>query len=187
MAGVAETTLDLLRAEEIAVDAISVVGRQLDPERRRARVTGRVWEARGFLEVGNWNEAVRVLLEAYRLDPQNLTVMIDLGQLAMETPGQAANGRELIERAVSLYPENADSVHAYIHAIWEEDREAAEGLLQAILPARPQDADLLYDLACLRSLAGDDAKSEEYLRSAIDAGFRDWPHMEADADLRTLR
>ena len=49
------------------------------------------------------------------------------------------------------------------------------------------DAGIAYDHACCLALAGrkDDALAK--LREAIVAGFTDFAHMEADADLASLR
>jgi hypothetical protein len=59
--------------------------------------------------------------------------------------------------------------------------------MEAILPYKPHEADLLYDLACARSLAGRLDEAGEFLQRAIAAGFRQWEQMEADPDLRALR
>ena len=65
--------------------------------------------------------------------------------------------------------------------------DQAEKLLQLILPHKELDGDVLYDLSCARSLAEDIPSSEEYLRAAIEAGFRNWRVIETDSDLRNLR
>ena len=60
-------------------------------------------------------------------------------------------------------------------------------LLTAVEPFKPQEGDVLYDLACARSLAGELGESEAYLRRAIEAGFRHWQSIDSDPDLRNLR
>ena len=119
-------------------------------------------------------------------DADNLTGLLDLGQL-LTWLGRGAEGKPLVARAVERYPGDIESIHWYAHTIWDRGPAAAEPLLAAILPERPDDPDLLYDMACARSLAGDLPAAEGYLRRSVSAGYRDWPHMEADPDLRALR
>lgn len=51
-------------------------------------------------------------------------------------------------------------------------------------PALPE---LLYDLACLRAVTGDAAGAIRALEQAVNAGWFDVTHTEADPDLRSLR
>jgi tetratricopeptide (TPR) repeat protein len=127
-------------------------------------------------------ERFRAALEA---DPNNLAARVDLGMM------QAFTGKpdalDILVPAVERYPTRPEVLHWYAHAVWQQSWEEAEELLELILPFKPIESDLLYDMACARSLAGDLTASESYLRRAIDAGFRDWSHMESDPDLRNLR
>ncbi len=67
------------------------------------------------------------------------------------------------------------------------DLPAAEEILMVIQPHLTDQADVLYDLACTRSLAEDADASAEYLARAWEAGFRQRALIESDADLRHLR
>jgi len=122
---------------------------------------------------------------ALETDPENLAARIDLGMM------QAFTGKpdalDILIPAVERYPTRPEVLHWYAHAVWQQSWEEAEELLELILPFKPNESDLLYDMACARSLAGDLTASESYLRRALDAGFRDWSHIESDPDLRNLR
>ena len=82
---------------------------------------------------------------------------------------------------------NPEILHWYAHTVWSDNWQASAEILEMILPYRPHDGDLLYDLACARSLSNDLAASEEFLKAAIEADYRDWDHMASDPDLRNLR
>ena len=136
---------------------------------------------------GMRRRSLRLLDFALEIDPDNLGALLDRGQQLALSGTRTAEAAEPLERAVELYPGNPEVLHWYAHAIWSDSVETAEKLLLAILPFKPQEGDVLYDLACSRSLADDIAGSEEYLRAAIEAGYREWTSMEADGDLRSLR
>jgi hypothetical protein len=63
----------------------------------------------------------------------------------------------------------------------------ADALLRGASALGPSDPDVLYDLACTAALSGDRDRAIASLRSAIDAGFRDWEWIERDVDLASLR
>lgn len=144
--------------------------------------------------------AVRVAIATRRLDqagseldglakrwPDNLSTLqlsvflaIDAGQIA-EAKGAAA-------RLLRLYPGHADAVHWAAHAAMAQPGRPEAGLLLArALTLSPNDPDILYDLACERTLAGDRDAAIRRLGEAIDAGFRNWKWIEQDPDLASLR
>ena len=51
---------------------------------------------------------------------------------------------------------------------------------------RPEDAIVLYNLACSYSLMGDVSAALGALKSAIEAGYEDFAHLEKDQDLLNL-
>ena len=52
---------------------------------------------------------------------------------------------------------------------------------------RPEDAIVLYNLACSYSLLHRVDESLAMIQSAIESGYRDFEHLEADEDLANLR
>jgi len=119
-------------------------------------------------------------------DPRAFAPLLEKGQVLFLS-GRTEPALEALAGLVALYPTRPEAVHWYAHAIWSESWQDAETMLLAVLPHAGEDADLLYDLACSHSLGGDLDGSEAYLRRAIEAGFRNWQHIEADPDLRHLR
>jgi tetratricopeptide (TPR) repeat protein len=52
---------------------------------------------------------------------------------------------------------------------------------------RPDDAVVLYNLACSYSLLNDLPRAREAMARAIARGYDDWDHLERDQDLENLR
>jgi hypothetical protein len=180
-----ESIRPLLAALDIEVDPLPLAGRDSFSAEDRRRASEVLWNARAVMRQGGTGMALRMYGEISNHDPMNLAAWLDRGQIL--SVAKPERGRRILGRALVRYPTNLELLHWYAHAIWGESNESAEGLLEVILPFKPQEADVLYDLACTRSLADDFDASEDYLRRAIEAGYRNWQHMESDPDLRKLR
>lgn len=181
-----DEVLPVLENRGIAVDPVTPATRRLvEPDDRRLMVR-RLWAGRATaFRLSQPFLARRVFRLAYQVDDQSPGVLLDRGHLMVEFGD--ADGLNVMTRAVSLYPQNPDVLHWYAHAIWSESLADATTLLEKVLPFKPADGDVLYDLACARSLEGDLDASQDFLRQAIEAGFTRWEHMEIDPDLRNLR
>jgi len=175
----------ILEQRGLVLDPVSDGGREFGDPATRHRVVEGVWNARWRAQSEGMEAGADAYRGVLRIDPDNLAALVGLGQLL------ALNGSPeavaVMTHAVERYPSQPGVLHWYAHATWSQSWQDAEKLLHAILPLEPMDADLLYDLACTRSLAGDVTASAARLREAIEAGYRAWPHIETDPDLRTLR
>ena len=65
-------------------------------------------------------------------------------------------------------------------------REAAT-VLEVATRIQPDRSELWYDLACARTLAGEKTAALEALGTAVEKGFSDLQHLQADPDLEALR
>jgi hypothetical protein len=167
---------------------VALGGRLFGTPETRHKVAELVWVARR-----DWMDprspgvrAHTALEEVQGLDPENYAALIDLAQY-WNAAGQPDKALPLLETAVQLYPYDPEAVHWYAHGIWQDALERAEELLLMTLPFRNDSSDILYDLACSRSLAGDLPASVDYLRRSLDAGFENRQHLATDPDLRQLR
>jgi hypothetical protein len=105
-------------------------------------------------------------------------------QIQEDVKGSRAAADKLLAR----YPDRQAALHWAAHADLLEKKVArGEALLEAANAIGPPDPDVLYDLACTRSLSGDAKRGLSYLSASIDAGFREWEWMEKDTDLTTVR
>jgi hypothetical protein len=180
-----EAVSTLLASRGLVFAPLPPEGRAFGSPQDRREVGARLLSARRNLQYEKPLRAMTRLRGVRELDPDNLAALLSLGQI--RAIARHPEGKELTGRGLELEPTNGEFLHWYAHALWPESVEAAEQLLQAILPFRPEDPDVLYDLACARSLAGDSPKSAEFLTKALRAGFDHWQHIESDPDLRHLR
>jgi dienelactone hydrolase len=65
--------------------------------------------------------------------------------------------------------------------------DAATVALQVALEAKPESPSLSYNFACALARSGQRAQAVEALRRAVEAGFGDAAHIEADPDLEPIR
>lgn len=180
-----ETVAELLRGHEVELDPAPPGGRDFGPHDKRREAVDMLWNGRVWAYLQTVPRALISFSHAVDADPQAMATLLDRGQL-MVLVRNPKSGRPL-GKAVSLYPSNPEVLHWYAHSLWSKSLDSAEQILLAVLPYKRDDVDVLYDLACARSLANDLPASEEYLRAALEAGFKQWNLMEADADLRNLR
>ncbi len=181
----AETVRRLIESRGVRVEEVSRDGRDFGTAQGRTDLVGHLWNARQAIRQNRGDTASERYRDVIDLDPKSLAGLLGLGQIGALTG--SAEGKPLMVRALTLYPDHPEVIHWYAHAIWGESWQDAEPLIKAVQPHMPNQADVLYDLACARSLAGDLKASESYLRESIEAGYRQWDHIETDADLRNLR
>ena len=105
------------------------------------------------------------------------------------TGGMAApESQELARRMIELYPFHEEALHWAGHGYWlNGDVETAEALIEASIAVGGTEAEMIYDLACTRALQGDTDGALVRLEEAIEAGFRNWTHIERDPDLVSIR
>ncbi|MCP3982451.1 MAG: sulfatase-like hydrolase/transferase [bacterium] len=176
----------LLEQHGIAPDPASQTGgRDAGTPEARAKAAWHLWNARGLFYSGKLQPGLRALKFALEHDPDNKGALLGRGQMMalMRHPKAMVPLNNLVTR----YAWDPEAVHWYAHGLWIKSWQDAEPLLTAILPYKQQEGDLLYDLACARSLAEDLDESERFLRAAIDSGFKPWQLIESDPDLRNLR
>jgi hypothetical protein len=181
-----DVVAELLAAHDVEPKPIADAGRDFPDAEERRVVAGRVVLGRSYYLRQDFRRGHNLIGGiGRRLDPENVTAWVDRGHALafMRNPDSA----RLLRRALVLRPSDSDIWHWYAHALLRTDLEAADKILVAIQPHLTDQADVLYDLACTRSLLADEDGSADYLTRAWEAGFRDRSKIEADADLRHLR
>lgn len=157
------------------------------PRATRAAAIAPMNDARRLALTQHVPEAVAAFDVATKRDPGNLGALVEKGGL-LAMVGRYKLATSSLEEALRIDPYRADTWHWVGHAAYAEKNfakaEAAWRMSDAI---RPRDPDVLYDLACARSLAKDLDGSEAFLRRAWQAGFRMADQLQSDPDLRNLR
>lgn len=180
---------DLLRdVADHGIDFPEEVEPYVPPSREvRAQVLSHALRGRRIfvLRRAHGQEVLEQFRAARELDPDNPGLAITLGEVLV---GRVRRARRQLERAIPREPYNPHLWHALGHVAYVQEQlglaEAVWHLAEHLAPGEP---DVLYDLACMRSLEEDLDAAEDYLRRAWHAGYQDIDRIQADPDLRNLR
>jgi tetratricopeptide (TPR) repeat protein len=157
------------------------------PRDTRARAVPSITQARRFADKRKADDADNSYQQALAIDPKNLGALIEAGE-ALALAGRPKLAKARLEPAFRSAPWNPEVWHWMGHVSYlEKQLDRAEVQWRVSDTLEPNNGDVLYDLACARSLAGDTKGSEAYLRLAWQAGFKDVNAIQVDSDLRNLR
>ncbi|MGH7538203.1 MAG: protein kinase domain-containing protein [Gemmatimonadales bacterium] len=182
--------------------AVSLSKRYEEAEREFAsaiRLNPKLYEAHYFygrtsFQQGKYEEAVQHFEEAFRVRPEDyqaaMLVALPLRGLGRKAEAEAAlrRGLHVVERHLELNPDDARALYlggVALVQIGESDR-ALEWAHRA-LALDSEDSGVLYNVACVKALAGQKDEALVCLEKAIHNGFghREW--LENDSDLDSLR
>ena len=94
----------------------------------------------------------------------------------------------LYESVLARDPDNVEALIALGEAFTRKgDYVRGLEIDQRLSRLRPSDAVVRYNLACSLALLGRADEAFEALGQAVDQGYRDLKHLDADADLASLR
>jgi tetratricopeptide (TPR) repeat protein len=118
--------------------------------------------------------------------PDCLAILVT--RLVMLSTTSSEEGWELRDKLLALYPDRSDALHWAAHtSIVDHNLEAAAALLDAALAVGPVEPEMYYDRACVYVRAGDDKAALAELKTAIEAGYRNWDWIDKDPDMASLR
>ncbi|MGH7594167.1 MAG: protein kinase domain-containing protein [Gemmatimonadales bacterium] len=150
--------------------------------------------ARACFQERKFEEAVRHYEDAARVRPEDYQALLllttPLNSLGRTEEGAASlrRGLQVAERHLELNPDDARALSLGASALTElgEPTRALEWAARA-LAIDPNDSGVLYNVACVYSLAGERGDALRCLEQAVQNGFghREW--LENDSDLDQLR
>ncbi len=133
----------------------------------------RMWKVLGTLEPRNAVPAATRLMADLRLD--------ELLQRAGKSGVEGATARRLLE---SVFTRTSFYM---TRGLFAAGRYAdAETVLTVAAKIKNNRPDVWYNLACARARIGRTTDATTALRRAVECGYRDFEHMEGDADLASL-
>ncbi len=141
---------------------------------------------------GNYREAYRLFMQASAVRPEDFQAAA-LGALslaALDDPGEMDAYRSalaIMERHLELNPEDARALYLGSNALYKlGDVPRAEAWAERALAVDPNDAGVLYNVACAFGVQGKAERAIELLEKAVENGFghREW--IEHDPDLKGL-
>ncbi len=145
----------------------------------RADAAGRRWER------DVWPRLTNALAPGGLLSYETLVSSLEVERLERERQGKGPTA--VVARR--LLDELASQCAFYLHRelVAAKRHREAEVLLRLAVRIRPTNWVTPYNLACLRTTLGDLEGALEALETAVDRGFADLAHLDADADLEPLR
>lgn len=153
----------------------------------RVRLVPAIMRARRFERPKEAPEADAAFQAVVAADPGNFGALIEAGEI-LALNGRTRLARERLERALQFAPSHPEAWHWLGHVSYLETQlDRADAQWQVSDSIRSGNGDVLYDLACSRSLLERVGESDAYLRRAWTAGFREMNKIQVDPDLRNLR
>ncbi len=150
--------------------------------------------ARARFAEGKLEEAARLFEEACRVNPDDFQSPSLLGGV-YDGLGRPADAKEAYRRALllsekhlQLHPDDARAVYMGAAALSQlGDRPGSTEWADRALAMDPEDAGVLYNVACVYALLGEAEKAMITLEKSVDCGMgqREW--VENDPDLASLR
>ncbi len=139
-------------------------------------------------------QAVEMIKKGIELKPDDYTMMGILGTILIRL-GRNDERDEWQRRLLEFMPRHLlrdpEDVHGrIIYAIAlasSSRRDEALAQAQMVLDAESTDGNTLYNVACVFSQLGDQERTVEGLRSAINAGYKNFEWIKRDSDLDPIR
>ena len=108
--------------------------------------------------------------------------------IASRSPQQQEFEIEFFGRILERYPKHLDVLRRQTRLLSNAGmREAGLECNRRLASVLPHDPQVHYHLACSLAAVGEINEALQALQIAIDLGFRDFEHLEADPDLDSLR
>jgi len=150
--------------------------------------------ARARLSEGKLEEAARLLEEASRANPEDYQSPVMLGMvlsgLGRRTEAEVAyrRGVEIAEKHLELHPDDGRALYLSANALCQlGERERSLDWARRALISDPDDAGVLYNIACVYSLQGQLEEAVNCLEKSITSGMGQKEWIEHDSDLDNLR
>lgn len=141
-----------------------------------------------------WERAAQLYLRAAEVEPDNYNPVVNLSMAysalgrEQEEAEVRTRGLELIERHLQLAPDDARA--RYFGAVTLASlgqRDKALAWAEMVLESEEEEGNVLYNIACVFALLGEDERATGLLERAVELGWRDRAWMETDTDLVSLR
>jgi len=121
-----------------------------------------------LLDRGQAKEATPYFERAIRLDPGNFEDYYDLG-LCYSTVGRNKLALEMLKKALTIRPKSIEAISSLgVVYLRLDETKNAEKLLKVAVQIEPDNAENWYNLACLRSVEGNDSQASANLVRALN-------------------
>lgn len=146
------------------------------------------YSARGFFKrcSNDLEGAIEDFSMAIALEPELAYTYTRRGEAYMRQGDEGAAKADYL-KAIELdtVPNRTSTAMYAYQALGELDK--AKEFMQRVIDEDPDYEGNYYDAACLYARMGDKMKALEYLRQALERGYRDFAHIAVDYDMDNIR
>jgi len=135
-----------------------------------------------------YEEALEYFLNALDISPDNPEFLDLVGQTYAEL-GKPKIGEKYLRRSIKIDPEYALSYYD-LGLILAKFKTRQPEALRCFMKAIKLDPSLgwaYYSVACIHALSGNKEKALNFLKQALEKGFREKKHIDSDSDMDSLR
>jgi protein O-mannosyl-transferase len=148
-----------------------------------------------YMNINNANEAINCFKQAAAIDPSSPKIRVLLERALIErnrpASGYDEKGTEALARLQEAVRNDGSNIQALqkIARYYASNKEYGKSLayLEKIVKINPDNPEGYYNIACIYSLKNDVAQSANWLKKALDHGFKDMNMMRNDEDLQNFR
>ncbi|MEW6078985.1 MAG: tetratricopeptide repeat protein [Thermodesulfobacteriota bacterium] len=136
--------------------------------------------------VSKYGREIDRLKTAAQAQPENSQLAYETGQIS-QAAGMTDQAVFWYENALTLEPDRALYLNALGNAYADAGRigDAAE-IFEKLATQISNKATVFYNLACLYARLNEKEKALEKLQEAVENGYNNWNHLEADKDLENI-
>lgn len=138
------------------------------------------------IQMKQYEEAVEDLSMAITLSPSSISSYSSRGR-CYEKLGKKELAKKDFNKLLELDPQGNTSSYAYVLYFLGKKEEAKAAFMKMNENPDLSKASSYYNTACYYSLLGEKQESIKFLRKALEAGFRNFHHLETDWDLDNIR
>ena len=146
------------------------------------------YSARGLYKMhnGDLEGAIEDYSMAIALEPEMSYTYTRRGEAYMRQGNEEAAKADYLKviELDTVPNESSSAMYAY-QVLGELDK--AKEFMQRVIDEDPDYEGNYYDAACLYARMGDKTKALEYLRQALERGYRDFAHIAVDYDMDNIR
>ncbi|MBL7852790.1 MAG: tetratricopeptide repeat protein [Cyclobacteriaceae bacterium] len=134
--------------------------------------------------LGKYDEAIEKYKMVIELDPSDAWSYYEIGALHSKL-GRAVEAAANYQRAIDLAGEDKALLAWSYLRLKEWDK--SKSLFEESIRLAPDENSGYYDYACFFALTEKPSEALKQLEIAFSKGWKDWPYLERDEDLKSLR
>jgi tetratricopeptide (TPR) repeat protein len=132
-------------------------------------------------------EAIAEFQAALKIEPDNAKTRFNLGNIYKDE-GQLERAVAEYRKALSIKPDFAEALNNLAVAYMTRGEYAgALPLFRKIIEHKPDSVMARYNIACVYARQGKIEESVDWLKEAVEKGFKDWDVLKTDRDLENIR